>query len=230
MTKNALHSHCHCCGTRYASPDWPRTCGSCGHTAYANPLPIGVLLQTVTDGDRTGILTPTRGIQPQRGYMALVGGHQEIPDEGSEGAALREMFEEIGMNLEADARLNPLCTRSTGPLMPGMRQNLVFIVNENPVHISAFDGFEPNEETLEIHVSWAPQRLAFPSHTYALAQYFETYHGLREERYLIQPRIGALADNGETITNVIYHQPLLDCSSVWMVETEIGTSTWRAAQ
>ena len=225
---NAPNSHCHCCGSKYEIETWPRTCTSCGNIHYANPQPIGVLLQTVTDGTRTGILTPVRGIEPQRGHIALVGGFQELRDQGSEDCALREMLEETGMSVHQGAALRPLCTRATGPILPGRRQNLVFTVNEKALPVEIFDGFEANEETLRIEFSWEPQRLAFPSHTYALARYFEVYHGQAVQHYLDQPAVGDIAQNGLEVTNVPYMQPLLDCSKAWVVETGAGPSLWRA--
>jgi hypothetical protein len=231
--KREAQSHCHFDGTRYvrASPDseWPRKCPECGHLQFNNPKPIGVLLQTVTDGKRTGILTPVRGHAPMIGFPAGTGGFQELSDQSSEHAGAREKHEEVdrgvGIDIADEDDIQILCSRATGPILPERRQNLVFSVNPNPVHVSAYDGFVPDAETTAIEVSWEPRVLAFPSHTYALAKYFKVYQGVdAPEAYMRQPRTGDIVfieGAATTIFNIPYGQDLVD-QGLWNVEIEDG--------
>lgn len=231
MTRPPAFSFCHCCGTGLGNGEFPRICSGCGHMQFHNPIPIGVLIQPVTDGTRTGVLTPIRGINPQRGRPALTGGFQEATDHGSEYAGAREIDEEVGANVGLP-RPNPdtlelLVSRAGGPFTPpGLRQNLVFSVNPNVLHTSVFDRFVPDEETLELHYSWEPEILAFNSHTYAMAKYFERYHGIKAPaHFLDQPRTGDIVLNGNgglEVYDVPYQQPRLG-QGVWMVKIEQGT-------
>jgi len=229
--KNEPQSHCHQCGTRYVRQqeenEWPKVCpldaGGCGNLQWFNPKPIAVLIQPVIDSNRIGVLTPVRGLNPMRGYPALTGGFQEGHDRSSEDGAARELWEEIRNDRVNEDDIQLLCSRSTGPMIPEQRQNLVFGVARNPVPLSIFDGWEPDEETLSIEISWKPRVLAFPSHTYAMARYFQEYHGVKApESYIMQPRTGDRIEKGketQTVFNVPYLQPSLD-KDIWHVELE----------
>jgi hypothetical protein len=226
----APYSRCHRCGSPYrpefAGLEWPKRCTyePCRHLEYHHLNNIGVLLQTVTDGTRIGILTPIRGHAPMIGYPASTGGFQELEDHSSEWAGARETWEEVLRQLgilqpdENDLRM--LCSRSTGPLIVGRRQNLVFSVNPNPIHVSAFEGFVGDVETTAIDFSWGPRVLAFPSHTYALARYFRDHQGMDVPRsHIVQPRTGDVVTTGEgskTIFETHYDQPLLH-KDIWCV-------------
>lgn len=235
VDKREAQTHCHFDGTRYvrasAESEWPRKCPECGHLQFNNPKPIGVLLQTVTDGKRTGILTPVRGHAPMIGFQAGTGGFQELSDQSSEHAGAREKHEEVdrslGMEIDDEDDIQILCSRATGPILPERRQNLVFSVNPNPVHISAYDRFVPDAETTAIEFSWGPRLLAFPSHTYALAKYFKVYQGITApEAYMKQPRTGDVVfidGVATTIFNIPYDQGLVD-QGLWNVEVEDGGS------
>lgn len=216
------HSFCHKCGSEYPSKSWPRECTSCGNMMWHNPTPIGVLLQTVKYGDNIGILTPVRGINPMRGYAALTGGFQEAHDKSSEDAGCRELFEEVGLARLTENDVELFMSRSCGPIdVPGARQNLVFSINHNPVDISVFENWVPNEETIAIEISWEPRILAFPTHTLALARYFEKYQGKKSPRhYTHQPRTHDwFKRNGEfeQIFDVPYLQNLLH-EGLWAVK------------
>lgn len=231
QAKNIPHSHCHQCGTAYVAEiegqEWPKRCPNddCKNLMFVNPIPIGVMLQTVTDGDRTGILTPIRGHAPMVDFPGITGGYQEITDNGSEHAGAREKWEEIskalGIPMADEEDLELLCTRATGPFIPGRRQNLVFSVNPKPIHISAYDAFRPDAETKAIHISWNPEILAFPSHTYAVAKYFQRYQGVQPPTsYLRQPRTGDDIHMSAEIAkafNIPYHQPEIE-NDIWFVD------------
>ncbi len=223
------YSHCHCCGTPYPDARWPRRCTACGDQKWHNPTSIGVMLQTVTDGVRIGILTPVRGHGPQLGCKGLVGGYEEAGDDGVEDAAMREYREEIHRN--GDARrvnLDMILSRGTGPLYPpGRRQSLTFFVNPIPVHVDEFRDWEPDAETSAIEFSWEPRVLAFPSHTLALAAYFSRYQGIEAPAaYLDQPDVGDVVvevvhdeDMLHPVYNVVHDQRFLD-EGVWLVQLE----------
>jgi hypothetical protein len=193
---------------------------------WHNPKPISVLIQTVKHGDKIGVLTPLRGINPMRGYPALVGGFQEAHDRSSEDAACREDSEEIGLRRLNEDDVELFMSRSCGPIdIPGFRQNLVFSINHNPMDISAFDDWKPNEETLGIEISWEPRILAFPTHTLALARYFKKYHGVDSPRhYTNQPQTHDWFVDGkihEQIFDVPYFQPHLH-EGIWNIKDKDG--------
>lgn len=224
-------SHCHRCGTRYvdaiADNPWPRghrECPNCGVLNYFNPKPIGVMLQRVVDGQRIGIATPIRGHNPMRGYAAITGGFQDGYDQSCQDAGAREINEEVKLpRVEGDDDAEVIHTQATGPFIPERRQSLVFSLSPVIVPISVFDDFEPDAETLEMHYSWRPEVLAFPSHTKALARYFQRFHAMTPpEHYIAQPRTGdPIGSHGVQIFEVPYHQPLLD-DGIWSVVVEDG--------
>jgi hypothetical protein len=219
------YSHCHHCGTPYASAEWPRRCAGCGDLRWHNPTPIGVLLQTVTDGVRVGVLTPVRGHGPQLGCEGLTGGFEEASDDGVDDAATREYREE--MHREDDVqreRLDILQSRGSGPMYPpGRRQSLTFSVNPVPVHVDEFRDWVPDAETTAIEFSWEPRVMAFPTHTLALATYFRKYQGVEAPpQYFDQPITGDAVrhEHGRfPVFNVVYEQPLLD-DGLWRVQLE----------
>ena len=212
---NSPHTFCSCCGTRYPSSDWPRVCSNCNFMQFNNPTPIGVLLQTVTDGNRTGILTPIRGHAPMIGFPAETGGFQEVTDFSFEHTGCREFCEEIRLGQINPDKCELLMSRLSGPLLPvGKRQSLVFSVNPVPLHIDAFDDFIPDAETSAIDFAWGPKALAFPTHTMALALYFKKYQGMSvPAHYLHQPSISDyVTDENDSyvIYDIPYDQPYLD--------------------
>jgi hypothetical protein len=219
------YSHCHQCGTPYAAAVWPRRCHDCGDLRWHNPTPIGVLLQTVTDGKRIGILTPVRGHGPQLGCEGLTGGFEEASDDGVDDAAMREYSEEI--HRDNDVRredLDIIRSRGSGPMYPpGRRQSLTFSVNPVPVHVDEFKDWVPDAETTAIEFSWEPRVLAFPTHTLALATYFRKYQGIEAPaHYFDQPVTGDnVVHEGVyyPVYNVGYEQLRLD-DGCWTVQLE----------
>ena len=215
---NEAHAHCHRCGTAYGNESWPRKCPGCGSEQYNNPTPIGVLLQTVTDGSRVGILTPIRGHAPMIGHPGGTGGFQEAADRSFRHSGCREYGEEIRLGEPTEDECELLIDRTSGPHRPvGRRQTLVFSVNHTPVHISAYDAFVPDQETTAIDFSWKPRVLAFPTHTLALAIYFQKHQGMNPPSHLIdQPRTDDRLVDGRTVYDVPYDQPLLH-AGIWTV-------------
>lgn len=216
---NEMHTCCNRCGTAYDTIGWPRKCpnAECGHLQFNNPTPIGVMLQQVTDGERTGIVTPIRGHAPMIGRPAGTGGFQEAADRSSEHAGCREYGEELHLPEPSPADVKLLISRACGPMTPvGKRQVLIFGVNQRIEHIDLYKDFVPDHETLAIEFSWSPRVLAFPTHTLALALYFEQYQGVSAPKaHVDQPQTGDVVGNHQ-IYDVPYDQPLLD-DGIWSV-------------
>ncbi|MEU5978126.1 NUDIX domain-containing protein [Streptomyces sp. NPDC047315] len=159
------NSHCADCGAPYASAvDWPRTCTSCGATAYRNPLPVAVALQPVHDADGTGLVVITRTVQPEAGKVALPGGFVDFQETWQE-AAVRELREETRIEAEASTvRLADALSSSSGHL-------LVFALLPT-LAADVLPPSAPTAETTGWHLLRAPDELAFPLHTAAVANWF----------------------------------------------------------
>jgi 8-oxo-dGTP diphosphatase len=165
------HAHCSYCGTRY--PDgtpWPRVCAGCGETTWSNPLPVAVVLLPVTYVDgRDGVVVVRRDIEPCRGELSLPGGFIETGESWRE-AALRELREETGLSGNPDeVRLFDVHSTRTGHAL------LVFGVLP-PRAAETLPPSAPTEEATEWLVLTEPARLAFPTHTQAMADYFHALH------------------------------------------------------
>jgi ADP-ribose pyrophosphatase YjhB (NUDIX family) len=171
--RSVQHSHCSYCGTAYpAEAAWPRVCAGCGETTWRNPLPVAVALLPVdlADGGH-GLVVVRRDIDPGRGELGLPGGFIEIGESWRE-AAVRELREETGI-----------------PAHPG--DVTLFDVHSTPGGILLVFGVLPvrragdlppvvaTEEATEWLVLTEPMRLAFPTHTRAMADYFIRLDGHR---------------------------------------------------
>ena len=156
------HTFCSFCGARFpAHLGWPRTCPTCRHTTYRNPLPVAVILVPV-DG---GLLLIRRSVEPQAGKLALPGGY--INDgETWQTAGAREVAEEAGVQIDP-AKIREFAVRSApdGPVLICGRSQ--------PVDRAAVNAFPPTVETSECTVIDAPVRnMAFALHVEAVAAYF----------------------------------------------------------
>ncbi|MFJ9433282.1 NUDIX domain-containing protein [Streptomyces sp. NPDC101490] len=163
--KDTRDTHCSSCGAAHrAAAGWPRTCPVCGVTAYRNPLPVAVALLPVTDGGGTGLVVITRTIEPARGGVALPGG---FIDHGEDwrAAVVRELREETGIEAPAeDVRLADAMSSPAGHLL------LFGLLPPRPA--SALPPSVATDETSGHHLIPAPQDLAFPLHTRAMAKWF----------------------------------------------------------
>ncbi|WP_030552036.1 NUDIX domain-containing protein [Streptomyces exfoliatus] len=167
----APDSHCAGCGAAHpADAGWPRTCRSCGHTAYRNPLPVAVALLPVTDAAAgTGLVVITRTIEPARGGVALPGG---FIDHGEDwrAAVARELREETGITATAEeVRLADAMSSPGGHLL------LFGLLPPRPA--TALPVSVPTDETSGHHVLHAPVELAFPLHTEAVRKWFGGAYG-----------------------------------------------------
>ncbi|GAA1787824.1 NUDIX domain-containing protein [Planosporangium flavigriseum] len=159
------HSHCSYCGSPFtAEASWPRSCADCGETTWLNPLPVAVALLPVDDVGQRGLVVVRRDIEPARGHLALPGGYIEVGETWQE-ATVRELREETGLIAMPDeVSLFAVHSVATGTvnifgLLPARRAD--------DLPPSA-----PTEEATEWLVLTQPQRLAFSTHTQAMADYF----------------------------------------------------------
>lgn len=155
-------SHCSYCGSRFSEQiKWPRNCFICNNESYKNPIPVVVVLIPVL----SGLLIQQRGIMPGKNEWAVSSGYLN-DKETYQQAAAREMKEEIYLDSEADDyELFDVCSSSTGTL-------LIFAVYKK--YLSSIEelNFVPNEEVLDIKAIFAPEELAFPTHTEMVKRYF----------------------------------------------------------
>ncbi|QGV81713.1 NUDIX domain-containing protein [Streptomyces ficellus] len=162
-------SHCTSCGAPYpAGAGWPRACPGCGAVAYRNPLPVAVALLPATDAHGTGLVVITRTIEPHRGGVALPGGFIDHGEDWRD-AVVRELKEETG--IEAAARDVTLADAMSSPA----GHLLVFgLLPERPA--AALPPSAATDETAGHHLLHAPQELAFPLHTAAVANWFAGHY------------------------------------------------------
>jgi len=162
---------CSYCGTRFAEPlAYPRTCGSCGVTIWANPIPVSVVLVPVIDGAQTGLLVVRRAIEPRHGKLAIVGGFLEEHETWQHGGS-REVREETGATVDPDT-LETMWFASSSP-----KPNRVLLFSiAAPIAVSALPAFHQDAETSERGLVFGPGGLeaefAFPLHVEAARRYF----------------------------------------------------------
>ncbi|MET0417316.1 MAG: NUDIX domain-containing protein [Actinoplanes sp.] len=161
MTRDRF-AHCTFCGARFtAGQPWPRRCGACGETSYQNPAPVAIAVQPVADG----LLVVRRGIPPARGRLALPGGFVDL-NESWQAAAVRELFEETGLQADESAvRLYDTVSAPDGTL-------LVFGLLPGLPDAGMLPVSEPNGESMGWEVVSGPVELGFSLHTAVARRYF----------------------------------------------------------
>jgi ADP-ribose pyrophosphatase YjhB (NUDIX family) len=163
--------HCSACGAAFpATAGYPKTCAACGFMVWANPIPVSVVLVPVAQGGRTGLLVVTRGIEPGRGRLALVGGFLEDLETWQQGGA-REVLEETGVRVDP-ATLEPFWYTSTAP-----RPNRVLLFSVAETRTAAsLEPFVPSSETASRGLVFGPEGLeavfVFPLHVEAARRFF----------------------------------------------------------
>ncbi|MFJ3902415.1 NUDIX domain-containing protein [Streptomyces sp. NPDC090025] len=162
----APHTHCSSCGARHrADAGWPRTCPSCGTTAYRNPLPVAIALLPVTTGTgSTALVVITRTIPPAAGQVALPGGFIDFGEDWQHAVA-RELYEETGIPATADeVRLADALSSPAGHLL------VLGLLPPRPA--DTLPPPAPTDETTGHHLLHGPEELAFPLHTEAVRRFF----------------------------------------------------------
>jgi ADP-ribose pyrophosphatase YjhB (NUDIX family) len=131
---------------------------------WRNPLPVAVALLPVDTDDGRGLVVVQRDIEPARGQLSLPGGFIELGEAWRE-AAVRELSEETTIEAEPDeVRLFDVHSAPSGTL-------LVFgLLPPRPA--SALPPSVPTEEATGYEIALHARRLAFPTHTRAMADYF----------------------------------------------------------
>jgi ADP-ribose pyrophosphatase YjhB (NUDIX family) len=124
-------------------------------------LPVAVVLAPVDDG----LLLVRRGIDPQKGKLALPGGFVEIGETWQEAAA-RELLEEATVRVDP-AHICEFCVRSAP-------DGFLMVFGLVP-HLSRVDlpPFAPSTEATERTVVTKAIELAFPLHTNAMRLFFD---------------------------------------------------------
>lgn len=156
------YAHCPHCGAALPETDWPRRCDSCGQFSYLSPAVVGVVLQPVDDG----LLIIQRGIRPHKRKWALPGGFIDAYEGWQTGCA-RELFEETGVQVPAEAM-----TLFSIENAPQSNMILIFAVGP-PLTESALPPFVKNDECLNRRVMRVLKPLAFPLHTEAARRYLD---------------------------------------------------------
>lgn len=173
MSRPDPHQHCHVCGAAYGDTSmYPRVCDACGNMVWVNPTPVSVLLVPVQKDGRVGLLVIRRGIEPEVGKLALVGGFVESDETWQAGGA-REVLEETGVEVDEES-VAPFWFCSTEP-----NPNRVLLFGTaGDIDAGALEPFEPTSEVTARGVVFGPDDLeevfAFPLHAEAATRWFET--------------------------------------------------------
>lgn len=154
--------YCSNCGEEMPpAENWPRQCSSCSRTHFKNPIPVSVVLIPT---DR-GILTVRRAVGPGVGELALPGGFVDLGETWQE-AGVREVFEEIGIEIHADSLVLMGAESTDEGIL------LLFSRAADIAHPEEFS-LDPLEVSEVVTVTEA-RELAFPTHTRYLAEYFRS--------------------------------------------------------
>ena len=155
--------HCGFCGSLFISQEWPRLCVTCSQTTYQNPKPVACVFVQVDDG----LLMVRRGIEPCIGQLALPGGYVDMGEDFRD-ACVRELFEETGLVVPPDDIV-------IADIKTAERSILLFGLSVTTFTKADLASFTPNEETQELVVIYKPIETAFPLHTEAVKEFFQTW-------------------------------------------------------
>jgi len=165
--------YCHACGTAFADPQaYPRTCANpaCKAMVWANPIPVAVAMVPIVDGARVGLLVVRRGIPPQIGKLALVGGFVE-EHERWQVAVAREVLEETAVVVDAES-VTLFDAVSTEP----RPDRILMFATTAPLRADALPPFASTEESQGRGVVYGPDGLddvfAFALHAAAARRWF----------------------------------------------------------
>lgn len=160
------YSHCSYCGNYYGHLDWPRTCPNCKRVTYLNPSAVAVILLPFENG----LLLIRRGEKEGYGELAMPGGFIES-GESWEQAAVRELQEEIGLQIDAK-EISHFWTASSADGTHLLVFGIVPPLKEKPV-------FQPTHEALDLLLIDHPVPTAFQLHSDALERYFQMINDKR---------------------------------------------------
>jgi len=159
---NQKISHCSFCGQPFAADQaWPRTCAACHNITFLNPTPVAVMLVPVDNG----LLLIRRGIEPNKGKLALPGGFVDL-GESWQAAGAREVLEETGIQIDPSL-IHIFAVHST----PNNASILIFGLAA-PMLAASLPPFTVTNETTERVIITAPTELAFPLHTQVMREFF----------------------------------------------------------
>ncbi len=164
-TDQAVEMFCQTCGGPIRGT-YPIVCPQCGAKTRLPIYPVGVALVQVKAEHRSGILVIRRAIRPSQGQWALIGGFAN-PGETAIAAAAREVKEEIGLTLTVE----DLGYWGEAPATDGDRLLLFYLSRPmSPNELSDYR-LDPAEVD-DLRVAYAPEELAFSTHTDMLQAYF----------------------------------------------------------
>ena len=137
---------------------------------WDNPSPVAVLLVPVRHEDSEGVMVIRRGIDPEKGKLALVGGFLEAHETWQAGGA-REVLEETGIEVDPGS-IEQTWVASSDP----KPNRILIFATCAPVDASTFEPFEESAETTERGVVFGPDGLdevfGFSLHAEALRRFF----------------------------------------------------------
>lgn len=157
-----IHEYCSYCGAAFQTSKWPRRCSSCHKVTYRNPTPVAVMLIPVGEG----LLTIRRGVEPQKGQLALPGGFIDYGESWQEAAA-REVLEETGITLVPDE------IELFSVMSPPRGEHVIIFGIYDTFLEDGLPAFTPSEECSERLVIHEPIELAFSLHTQIAKEFFE---------------------------------------------------------
>ena len=160
-----MSAFCTHCGQAHTDSGWPKRCAACARSTWKNPTPVAVALVPVLSAGSTGLLVIRRGIEPQRGALALPGGYVDW-EESWQVACARELREETHLDLD------PACFSLFDAQSPAGGKTLLIFGLAKPVPEEDLPAFTATQETPERLVLFEPAPLAFPLHEAALTRFF----------------------------------------------------------
>jgi 8-oxo-dGTP diphosphatase len=140
---------------------------------YLNPTPVVVALVPVrainpsSAALEIGLLTIERGIEPQKGHLALPGGYLEYED--WRAGLLRELLEETNIKIN-----DVSCVTLTDAVSIDQNRKLVLFGSVPPIEETLLASFVANRECPRFEVIFEARELAFATHTAMARKFFES--------------------------------------------------------
>lgn len=158
------HQFCNHCGTHFLSKAWPRPCAHCEQITYRNPLPVVVVMVPVrAPQGYCGVLAVRRGINPDKGKLAMVSGYIDDKEHWQE-AALRELEEETSLTSFTKDQLILVDVDSSSN-----REHLLIFCKTPFIEVSDIPSVK-NDEVEELVAVYDPHRLEWGAHQRAFCK------------------------------------------------------------